>query len=65
MAIDGRHFNIKQDCFLQKEARVCVSDAIIIDDSKFKYFFFVVEDEQVKEEADVLMWILWLSGKAP
>ena len=26
--------------------------------------FFVVEDEQVTEEADVLMWTKWLSGKA-
>ena len=46
-----------QDCFLQKEARVCVSDAIVIEDGKFKWCFFVVEDEQVIEEADVLMWI--------
>ena len=29
----------KQDCFLQKEARVCVSDAIVIEDSKFKWCF--------------------------
>ena len=48
---------VKQDCFLQKEARVCVSDAIVVEDSKFKLCFFVVEDEQVIEEADVLMWI--------
>ena len=30
----------QQDCFLQKEARVCVSYAIVIEDSKFKWFFF-------------------------
>ena len=28
---------IKQDCFLQKEARVCVSDAFVMEDSKFKW----------------------------
>ena len=34
------------------------SDAIVIEDSKFKWcFFFVLEDEQVIEEAYVLMWI--------
>ena len=49
---------LSQDCFLQKEARVCFSDAIVIEDSKFKLCFcFVVEDEKVIEEADVLMWI--------
>ena len=53
----------EQDRFLQKEARVCVSNASVIEDSKFKWCFFVVEDEQVAEEADVLMWIKWLSGK--
>ena len=47
----------KQDCFLQKEARVCVNNAFVIKDSKFKWCFFVVEDEQMAEEADVLMWI--------
>ena len=31
--------NTRQDCFLQKEARVCVSDAIVIEDSKFKWCF--------------------------
>ena len=49
--------NVKQDCFLQKEARVCVSNAFVIEDSKFKWCFVVVEDEQVTEEADMLMWI--------
>ena len=34
---------------------MCVSDAIVIEDSKFKWCFFVVEDEQGIEEADVLM----------
>ena len=51
----------KQDCFIQKEARVCISNAFVIEDSKFKLFVlfggFCVEDEQVTEEADVLMWI--------
>ena len=47
----------EQDCFLQKEARVCVSNAFVIEDSKFKWCFFVVEAEQVAEEADMLMWI--------
>ena len=28
--------NTKQDCFLQKEARVCVSNAFVLDDSMFK-----------------------------
>ena len=48
-----------QNCFLQKEAGVCVSNAFVKKDSKFKWFFFVVvvEDEQVTEEADVQMWI--------
>ena len=46
----------RQDCFLQKEASVCVSNAFVIEDSNFKWCF-VVEDEQVAEEADVLMWI--------
>ena len=50
-------YNLEQDCFLQKKARVCVSDAIVIEDSMFKWCFFVMEDEQVIEEADVLMWI--------
>ena len=49
---------IEQDCFLQKEARVCVSNAFVIEDSKLKWcFVVVVEGEQVTEEADVLMWI--------
>ena len=26
----------KQDCFLQKEARVCVSNAFVLEDSMFK-----------------------------
>ena len=46
---------LKQDCFLQNKARVCVSDAIVKEDNKFKWCFFVVEDERVIEEADVLM----------
>ena len=45
-----------QDCFLQKDARVCVSNAFVIENSKFKWCLFV-EDEQVTEEADVLMLI--------
>ena len=47
--------NEKQDCFLQKVARVCASNAFVIEDSKFKWCFFVVEDEQVTEEADMLI----------
>ena len=47
----------KQDCFPQKEARVCVSNAVVVEDSKFKLCIFVVEDEQVTAEADALMWI--------
>ena len=31
----------KQDCFLQKEARVCVSNALVIEDSKFKWCFLL------------------------
>ena len=31
--------SIQQDCFLQKEARVCVSNAFVIEDSKFKWCF--------------------------
>ena len=31
----------QQDCFLQKEARVCVSNAFVIEDSKFKWFFLL------------------------
>ena len=34
---------------------MCVSNAFVIEDSKFKWCFFVVEDEQVTEEADMLM----------
>ena len=37
------------------EARVCISNAFVIEDSKFKLCVFVVEDEQVAEEANVLM----------
>ena len=29
-----------QDCFLQKEARVCVNNAFVLEDSKFKWCFF-------------------------
>ena len=29
----------EQDCFLQKEARVCVSNAFVKEDSKFIYLF--------------------------
>ena len=32
-----------------------LSDAIVIEESKIKWCFFVVEGEQVIEEADVLM----------
>ena len=32
---------IKQDCFLQKEAMVCVSNAFVIEDSKFKWYFLL------------------------
>ena len=39
------------------EARVCVSNAFVTEDNTFKLCFFVVEDEQVTEEADMLMWI--------
>ena len=46
-----------QDCFLQKEAKLCVSNAFVIEDSKFKWCFFVVEHGQVTEEADMLIWI--------
>ena len=28
--------SILQDCFLQKEARVCVSNAFVLEDSMFK-----------------------------
>ena len=56
----------RQDCFLQNEAKVCVSKACVIEDSKFKLclFVFVLEDEQMTKEAHVPMWILGLSGKA-
>ena len=47
-----------QDCFLQKEARVCVSNAFVIENSQLNGGFFVAEDEQMTEEADMLMWIL-------
>ena len=50
-------YSVTQDCFLQKEARVCVSNAFVLEDSMFKSVFFVVEYEQVTEEADMLMWI--------
>ena len=33
------HYEIKQDCFFQKEARVCVSNAFVIEDSRFKWCF--------------------------
>ena len=33
-------YHIIQDCFLQKDSRVCVSDAIVVEDSKFKSCFF-------------------------
>ena len=32
---------LTQDCFLQKEAKVCVSDAIVIEGSKFKWCFLL------------------------
>ena len=32
---------LKQDCFLQKEARVCVSNAFVIENSKFKWCFLL------------------------
>ena len=35
------HSDWKQDCFLQKEARVCVSNAFVIEDSKFKWCFLL------------------------
>ena len=59
MPIADLILQIRQDCFLQKEARVCISDPIVIEDSKFKlcvFLGFFVEDEQVIE-ADVLTWI--------
>ena len=37
--------------------RESIMNAFVMEDSKFKWCFFVVEDEQVTEEADVLMWI--------
>ena len=53
----NRKSNCKQDCLLKQEARACVSNAFVIEDSTFKWCFSVVEDEQVTEEADMLMWI--------
>ena len=49
----------RPQCVNCTESSICsvLSDAIVIEDSKFKLCFFVVEDEQVVEEADVLMWI--------
>ena len=32
----GQTTIIKQDCFLQEEARVCVSNAFVLEDSMFK-----------------------------
>ena len=33
----GLHkLNEQQDCFLQKEARVCISNAFVLEDSMFK-----------------------------
>ena len=34
-------YNAKQDCFLQKEAIVCVSNAFAIEDNKFKWCFLL------------------------
>ena len=34
---------------------MCVSNAFVIEDSKFKWCFSVVEDEQVTEEAGMQM----------
>ena len=34
--------NLEQDCFLQKEARVCVSNAFVMEDSKFKWCFILL-----------------------
>ena len=58
--VPGEGRTTGQDCFLQKEARVCDSNAFVIEDSKFKWCFVVVvvvvvEDEQVTEEAYMLM----------
>ena len=54
--------DMKQDCFPQREAKVCISNAFVIEVSKFKFVVVVVvvvvvEGEQVTEEADVLMWM--------
>ena len=51
----------QQDCIIQKEARVCVSNAFVIEDRTFNGVFFV-EDEQVTEEADVIMWMVEWKG---
>ena len=32
---------VRQDCFLQNEARVCVSNAFVIGESKFKWYFLL------------------------
>ena len=50
-----REYKCEQDCFLKNEASVCVSNFFVIEDSKFKLCFFVVKDEQVTEEADMLI----------
>ena len=39
VAIYTRH--MIQDYFLQKEARVCVSNVFVTEDSKFKWCFFL------------------------
>ena len=36
MFIDHVSLQLEQDCFLQKEARVCVSNAFVLEDSMFK-----------------------------
>ena len=34
--VDTPPYKSKQDCFLQKEAKVCVSNAFVLEDSMFK-----------------------------
>ena len=38
-SLTGWHNKWQQYCFLQKEARVCVSNTFVIEDSKFKWCF--------------------------
>ena len=38
---DEFQYQMRQDCFLQKEARVCVSNAFVIEYRKFKWCFLL------------------------